>query len=140
MIRLKKKLLLGLAVLAIPTIALGAGAFNGWPIVGDPGNTTCLSFGNGGVCNQYSPQGPTGLTGAELIPADTGGNNPATILIPSGMLGNSVNRIIGGDMTTNPAQRLSTTKGIASVATLSPTAAVPLVDYCACCWCHRHYR
>ena len=125
---MRKKLLLGLAILAIPTIALGAGAFNGWPIVGDPGNTTCLSFGNNGVCNQFSPQGPTGLRGDELIPADTGFNNPATILIPTSILGNSVNRLIGGDMTTNPAQRLSTTKGIASVATLSPTAAVITAD------------
>ena len=125
---MRKKLLLGLAIAAIPAIALGAGAFNGWPIIGDPGNTTCLSFGNNGVCNQFSPVGPVSPTGNELIPADTGFNNPATVLIPSGLLGNSQNRLIGGDMTTNPAQRLSTTKGIASVAGLSPTAAVMTAD------------
>jgi hypothetical protein len=44
------------------------------------------------------------------------------------MLGNSINRLIGGDFTTNPNQRLSTTKGIASVAGLSPTAAVMTAD------------
>ena len=125
---MRKKLLLGLAILAIPSIALAAGAFNGFPIVGDPGNTTCLSFGNNGVCNQYSPAGPSGLTGEELMPADTGNNNPATVLVPTGMLGNSVNRLIGGDMTTNLAQRLNTTKGIAALATLSPTAAVITAD------------
>ncbi len=125
---IRKKLLLGLAILAIPSIAYAAGAFNGFPIVGDPGNTTCLSFGNGGVCNQFSPQGPNGTTGNELIPADTGFNNPATVLIPSGLLGNYTNRLIGGDMTTNLNQRPSTTKGVASLATLSPTAAVITAD------------
>lgn len=128
----RKKLVLGLAVLiGSSVIAIAGGAFNGFPIVGDPGNTTCLSLGNNGVCNQFSPAGPTGLTGEELIPADTGllnGQNPQTVLIPSGLLGSSQNRLIGGDMTTNLAQRLSTTKGIASVATLSPTAAVMTAD------------
>lgn len=125
---MRKKLLLGLAVASIASAAFAGGAFNGLPIVGDPGNTTCLSFGNNGVCNQFSPAGPNSLTGEELMPADTGLNNPATVLVPSGLLGGSTNRLIGGDMTTNPAQRLSTTKGIASVATLSPTAAVMTVD------------
>ncbi len=127
-----KRLGIGLAALvAAAGIAFAGGAFNGFPIVGDPGNTTCLSFGNGGVCNQFSPAGPNALTGEELIPADTGnlnGQNPQTVLIPSGLLGSSQNRLIGGDMTTNPAQRLSTTKGIASLATLSPTAAVITAD------------
>src|SRR6266849_1126957 len=129
----KKKLLLGLAILAIPTIALGAGVWNGLPIIGDPGNTVCLSFGSTpattpGNCNQFSPAGPTGLTGNELVPADTGQNNPATVYIPTSLLGSSVNRLIGGDMTTNLNQRPSTVKGIASLATLSPTAAVITAD------------
>lgn len=130
---MRKKLLLGLAVLAIPTIAFGAGFWNGLPVVGDPGNTTCLSFGSTpsttpGNCNQFSPQGPSGLTGSEMIPADTGNNNPATVYIPASLLGNSTNRLIGGDMTTNLAQRLNTTKGIAALAGLSPTAAVITAD------------
>ncbi len=128
----KKKLALGTAALiASVGIALAGGAFNGWPIVGDPGNTVCLSFGNGGVCNQFSPAGPTSIPGGAMIPADSGlpGNQqPQTILIPAGMLNGLTNRLIGGDMTTNPAQRLSTTKGIASLATLSPTAAVMTAD------------
>ncbi len=128
---MRKKLLLGLAVASIASAAIAGGAFNGFPIVGDNGTTTCLSFGNNGVCNQFSPAGPNGITGEELIPADTGlvnGQNPQTVLIPTSLLGNSTNRLIGGDMTTNPAQRLSTTKGIASVAGLSPTAAVMTAD------------
>jgi hypothetical protein len=128
----KKKIVLGTAALiASVGIAIAGGAFNGYPIVGDPGNTVCLSFGNGGVCNQYSPAGPTSIPGGAVIPADSGlpgGQQPQTILIPAGMLGNSVNRLIGGDFTTNPNQRLSTTKGIASVAGLSPTAAVMTAD------------
>jgi hypothetical protein len=131
---MRKKL--GIAALAIAAsvgIAYANGIWNGLPIVGDPGNVTCLSYGSTpstlpGNCNQFSPQGPTGLTGNEMIPADTGNNNPASIYIPVGLLGNSTNRLIGGDMTTNPAQRLSTTKGIASVAGLSPTAAVMTAD------------
>lgn len=122
---------IGLSILAVGLtagVALGAGYFSGLPIVGDPGNTTCLSYGNNGVCNQYSPAGPNGLTGEELVPADTGNNNPATVLVPTGLLGNSTNRLIGGDMTTNLAQRLNTTKGIAALASLSPTAAVITAD------------
>lgn len=125
----KKYLLASAALLASVGLAIAGGAFNGFPIVGDPGNTTCLQIGNNGVCNQFSPAGPNALTGEELIPADTGNTGmPQTVLIPSGLLGNSTNRLIGGDMTTNPAQRLSTTKGIASVAGLSPTAAVMTAD------------
>ena len=131
---IRKKL--GIAALVIAAsvgIAYANGVWNGLPIVGDPGNTTCLSFGSTpattpGNCNQFSPQGPAALTGSEMIPADTGNNNPATVYIPVSLLGNSTNRLIGGDMTTNPAQRFSTTKGIASVAGLSPTAAVITAD------------
>src|ERR1035437_2172867 len=127
-----KKFFLGATALAMSVgIAVAGGAFNGLPIVGDPGNTTCLSFGNNGVCNQYSPAGPSSLTGEELIPADTGnlnGQNPQTVLIPSGLLGNATNRLIGGDMTTNLAQRSNTAKGVTALATLSPTAAVITAD------------
>jgi len=43
---IKRKLsLTALALMASAGIALAGGAFNGFPIVGDPGNTTCLSFG-----------------------------------------------------------------------------------------------
>jgi hypothetical protein len=127
-----KKLALGsVALIATVGIAIAGGAFNGYPIVGDPGKDVCLSFGNNGVCNQFAPAGPTSIPGGAVIPADSGlpGNQaPQTILIPAGMLGNSINRLIGGDFTTNPNQRLSTTKGIASVAGLSPTAAVMTAD------------
>jgi hypothetical protein len=53
-------------------------------------STTCESFGNNSVCNQYQPYGPTALTGNEYIPADTGlpgGQNPQTVTVPVILLG-----------------------------------------------------
>lgn len=128
---MRKKLILGLALASFASAALAGGAFNGFPIVGDPGNDICLSFGNNGVCNQFSPAGPTSVPSGAIVPADTGnpsGQNPQTVLIPAGLLGNSTNRLIGGDLTTNLAQRLNSTKGIAALSTLSPTAAVMTAD------------
>mgnify|MGYP001189103040 CR=1 FL=1 len=83
---------LGLSIAALVTtaaIAIAAGAFQGFPLLGDTAGTTCLSYGNNSVCNQYRPAGPAALTGKEQIPADTGSSNqPATILIPTNLLAN----------------------------------------------------
>lgn len=79
-----RKLALGLtAVIATVGIALGAsGLFNSYPLVGESANTTCLSYGNNGVCNQYRPAGPSVLTGNETFPADTNASTgPATVNI-----------------------------------------------------------
>lgn len=119
-----------------------AGNYLTYPIVGQ--NSFCVSTvtgastfagatgqgqaTNGSVCAQTVPAGPTALTGSELIPADTGLQNPASVTIPSSLLGPRTNRLIGGDMTTNLAQRLNSTKGIAALAGLSPTAAVMTAD------------
>lgn len=90
---LKKFGLAFAGLLAATGIALAGGAFNGFPILGDPGNTVCLSFGNNGVCNQFSPQGPTNLPGTAVFPADTNvqnaaaPTNPATVNIPVVMTG-----------------------------------------------------
>jgi len=81
---------LGLAVLATTVIA--AGVFLGYPIVG--GTATCVNFATnpttGAVlttCNGPAvPAGPTGITGSEMVPADTmlaQGINPATVRIPT---------------------------------------------------------
>ena len=79
--------LVGLVISA--SVALAAGAFQGYPEIGDlTGTTTCLSQGNRGVCNQYSPIGPSIITGNEQIPADTGSSSqPFTVLIPPAALG-----------------------------------------------------
>lgn len=69
--------------------AYAAGAFQGYPLIGDTTGTTCLSTGNNGVCNQTRPAGPATLTGNEQIVADTGSaNQPFTVLIPSNLMGN----------------------------------------------------
>lgn len=85
-----KKLGLSIAtLLATVSIVLAAGVFQGYPLVGDTSGTTCLSTGNGGVCNQTRPAGPAVLTGNEQIPADSGvSTQPATVLIPSNLFGN----------------------------------------------------
>ena len=113
---------------------VGSGSFCATTISGTGAQTGLTGQGQGtlgSLCGQTIPAGPPALTGGELIPADTGlagGASPQTVAIPSSLLGQSVNRLIGGEMTTNLAQRLSTTKGIASLATLSPTAAVITAD------------
>jgi hypothetical protein len=60
----------------------------GFPIVG--GASYCGSFGNGGVCNQTTPAGPTITTGNETIIANTnlpGGQNPQTVLMNMATIG-----------------------------------------------------
>lgn len=85
-----KKIGLGLVGLTLTAvIAIAAGAFQGFPLVGDTAGTTCLSYGNNSVCNQYRPAGPAALTGNEQIPADTGSTGqPFTVLIPTNLLAN----------------------------------------------------
>jgi hypothetical protein len=139
----------GVAALAITlagAVAWGAGIFSTLPIVG--ANSFCASYigsptgqtgatgtgggtGAGAVCGQTEPAGPTALTGEELIPADipnTLGANPVTIAIPASVLGNATNRLIGGDFTTNLAQRSATAKGVTALASTSPTAAIITAD------------
>ena len=97
-----------------------------FPIVG--GTSYCDSTQNASgqnVCVNTVPAGPPALTGIETVPADTNlinGQFPQSVKIPVSILGNSVNRLIGGDMNTNLNQVSSTTKGIATLVT-SPTAA-----------------
>lgn len=89
---LKKLTLTTVALLACLGVAYAGGAFQGYPLVGSDG-TVCLSFGNNAVCNQFAPAGPSVITGAETVPADTNvqgaGNigNPATENIPLAALG-----------------------------------------------------
>lgn len=88
---------LGLSLIALVSffgIAYAAGYWQGLPLVGDTAGTTCLSYGNNSVCNQFRPAGPAVLSGNEQIPADTGvtgagaTGNPASVLIPSNLFGN----------------------------------------------------
>lgn len=100
-------------LLASIGIAIGAGQFAPFPIVGVPADTVCLQFGNNGVCNQYVPAGPNSLTGNETIPADTNlpnGQMPQTVQIPFSIAANSSqgafrNALIGADFNINLWQR-----------------------------------
>lgn len=116
------------AVAALSSVAWAAGLFSGFPIVG--GASYCSSYSTAGipgtasVCNVTVPAGPSAITGAELIPADTGlasGQSPQTVLIPSSLVGglnNRVNRLVGGDFATNLWQR-----GTTPVSAGTPTTA-----------------
>lgn len=89
---LKKSGYVALSLLALLGVAVAGGAFQGYPLVGGLG-TTCLSTGNGGVCNQFWPAGPSVVTGNETIPADTNvqgagsSGNPSTVAIPLAAIG-----------------------------------------------------
>lgn len=85
---------IGLSVIALVAaagIALGAGSFGLWPILG--GASYCGSTGNSGVCNSTIAAGPTLLTGLETMPMDTNnaqGIQPQTILVPSTLLSGGI--------------------------------------------------
>lgn len=119
--KLLRRLAAGCAALVVASVyAYSAGYFPGFPIVG--GSAYCTSFLMNPItgaatttCN--GPQtlaGPSTLTGTELIPANTEltqGQNPATVSIPSALLGSlnaKINRLVGGDFGTNLWQRGTT--------------------------------
>lgn len=126
-----KKLGLSFVALGLTAgLALGAGAFGQYPILGVPADTNCLSFGNNSVCNQYSPAGPTATTGQETLLLDSNlpnGQMPQTFLAPLSSLQNSSqgafrNALIGGDFNINLWQRGTT------FTALTPTTAAMTAD------------
>ena len=129
-----RKILAGASALALAwgevAPAGAAGQFANYPVPGGP--AYCYNTVNG-VCQATVPAGAPALTGSETTQVDTGlpqGQFPQSEIVPLSALGLpfGVNRLIGGDFNTNLAQRLSTTKGIASLAGITPTAAVLAAD------------
>ena len=126
-----RKILAGASAFALSVVQAGAaGQFPNYPVPGGP--AYCTSIVNG-VCQATVPAGAPALTGSETTQIDTGlpqGQFPQSEIVPVAALGLpfGVNRLIGGDFNTNLAQRLSTTKGIASLAGITPTAAVMSAD------------
>ena len=121
---LKKIFLAGAALVTTVALAVGAGYFPGWPVVGGNSTSQCVNNVNG-ACVQYAPAGPSVLNGNEMIPADTGlssGQNPQTVLIPASLLAGGQNRLIGGDFTTNLWQRGTTPLSNALPASAEMTA------------------
>lgn len=69
------------------TAAYAGGMFQNLPVVGASSTAYCsLYAGDGTTCVEYTPAGPSSLTGNELIPMDTGlasGQQPQTVRLPS---------------------------------------------------------
>lgn len=149
--RYRKAAALGLAGIlcfGVPVALYAAGNWSTLPIVGQ-GSFACSnvsgvvlpsgqgSFGvvpgstqgtGSGIVGQNCPPGPPGLTGEELIPADTGlagGAPPQTVTIPSALVAHGMdrNRIIGGDFTINLWQR-----GTTPLSNATPTTATMTAD------------
>lgn len=86
----KKLGLAFLSVFIVSTLAYAGGIYTGLPVVGDLAGTTCISFGNNGVCNTFRPIGPANLAGSAIVAADVGGpNQPFTVGIPAALIGAS---------------------------------------------------
>lgn len=80
---MKKILIFLLLLLPSATFA----QYDGLPVVGIPSNTNCISFGNNGVCNTFSPAGPSALTSTFLIPSAPNDGSFKQALIPIDTLG-----------------------------------------------------
>lgn len=127
-----------IAALGIP-LSYAAGMWSTLPVVG--GNSFCASTvtgtgslggitgqgqgSTGSICGQTVPAGPPAITGTEIFPADTqlsGGAPPQTVAVPIGALGYHVNRLIGGDFSTNLWQRGTTPISATTATTATMTA------------------
>ncbi len=102
--KLSRKGMLAAGILAvISTAVIAAGNWSTLPIVGQPSFCVSTVTGagapfsgitgqgqgtTGAICAQTVPAGPPSLTGNELVPADTGSQQPATVTIPSSLLAN----------------------------------------------------
>jgi hypothetical protein len=123
----------GLALALAPGLAYAAGLFPNLPIVGQGS----FSTGTGTV-----PAGPPGVTGAELIPADTGvqpgGVNPvtgavvpATVSIPSSVLGAYTNN--PRNLLDNGALQINQ-RGTAAATTCGTTSGIAQTAYASDRW------
>lgn len=134
-----RNLLIGCAALVSTVgIAVSAGLFWGYPIVGQ--GTYCISYQNPtvvngvvtsqGTCTSTAPAGPSALTGNELLIADTqlpGGQTPQTVYVPANVLsgvgqGANRNALIGADFQTNLWQRGTTPISATTAATAAYSA------------------
>lgn len=72
------------------TAALAGGMFQNYPVVGASATAFCSLFGgNGTTCVEFTPAGPSVVTGNELVPADTqlaNGSSPQTVRLPMAAL------------------------------------------------------
>lgn len=90
----------GLVISGFTAVYGASGIYQNYPQAGNTQNTntppgpsystTCTSFGNNGVCNQYQPYGPTYLQGSEtfLVDSNYANNNPVDFTIPMSLMAN----------------------------------------------------
>lgn len=124
MTRFRKALMAGLGLAALSTMAIAAGSWSTWPVIG--GDSFCGGFTTGAtgqVCSTTIPAGPPAITGAETAPVDTnlpGGGQPQSASLPVSLFGSinaKTNRLIGGDFATNLWQRGTTPLSAATPTT-----------------------
>lgn len=140
---MKKLLLAGalLGSLAAGIAAAYAGAFTQYPQVGNTQNTnnppgpaystTCTSFGNNGVCNQYQPYGPTYLQGTETFPADTNYVNsqgaqvqPITVTIPTSFFAGGM----GNAQVVTTNANVAMANGVSNLISNQTTATIAAIN------------
>jgi hypothetical protein len=139
---MKKLLLATFGLILTGALAFAGGIWNGFPIIGNPSNTVCLSFGNNGVCNTYVPgtylnnvpatamfMSDTGLTGTNGLDVI-----PQSVYVPAGLTGatsvdaaplttNSITIVAGtSKLMLNPAGT------IAALTVLLPADSTTLLD------------
>lgn len=80
-------LLAAFALVAFAGVAIGQGS-GLWPNFPVVGSGSYCAVTTNGVCTQTIPAGPTAITGAETVPANTGLGNqsPTTVLVPMSAL------------------------------------------------------
>lgn len=148
---------IGVAALSVAGgIALAAGNYSTYPIVGAPSSCISTVSGAGGfnaagnaggggatgqgqaasgsLCAQTLPAGPPFLTGSELIPADTGlggGVSPQSVTIPVTMLGNYFGT--PRNFLDNGALNITNTNGTSTV-TCAAAAAIAVTGMSADRW------
>lgn len=122
-----KKVLAGLFafLFAGMVYAAGSGLYKDYPLAGNTQNTstppgplfstTCTSYGNNGVCNQYQPYGPTYLQGSEvfLVDSNYANQNPVDFTVSmsnmaNGYGGTTVSSTTGTTATVQVADSIST--------------------------------
>lgn len=129
--KIKSLLISTAALISASALAYASGNWSTLPVVGSASfcTSTVTMFG-GQSCAQVVPGGPVGLTGLELIPADTNIPNeasPQTATIPSSLLANFSgtprNYLDNGSM--NVQQRGTGTVTFAAAAAITSAAYGP---------------
>lgn len=132
-----KKLVIAISAFLMCTAAYAAsGIYKDFPQLGNTQNTsnppgptfstTCTSFGNNGVCNQYQPYGPTYLQGTEtfLVDSNYSNNNPVDFSVPTSFFGQGMGNV--QVVTTNASVALA--NGVSTLISNQGVATIALIN------------